>query len=123
MQNEFKGFQQLKVWTLSRKLKIDIRDLVLTFPSSEKYNLSDQLIRSSRSVCSCIAEGHGRFTYKDQLHFCIMARGSLIETYNHLIDAFDCGYLPIHKLKQFESQIQEIHRTLNGYINFLRNQS
>jgi four helix bundle protein len=94
--------------------------LTLSFPIEEKYRLSDQLIRSSRSIGSNIAEGHGRFTYKDQIKFCIQARGSLSETHNHLLDAFDSSYISGAQLKSFEQKIEELARLLNGYINWLR---
>jgi four helix bundle protein len=119
----YQGFTELEVWKKARALKIDIKTLADGFPAIEKYRLSDQLIRAVRSVGATIAEGHGRFTYKDQLHYCIMARGSLSETYHHLIDAFDCGYITEEELKNFKSKIEETERILNGYISFLRKNS
>jgi len=79
------GFEELEVWKKSRIFKNQIALLVKEFPGEEKYRLLDQLIRSSRSTNSLIAEGHGRYTYADQLHFCIQARGSLSESFNHLL--------------------------------------
>ena len=83
------SFTDLDVWKNARKLKIRIWSLVKTFPVDEKFRLTDQLIRSSRCICSVIAEGHGKFTYKDKINYCIIGRGSWSETRNHLIDAFD----------------------------------
>lgn len=117
---ENKGFTELEVWKKARVLKIETRILALTFPPDEKYQLSSQIIRSTRSICAAIAEGHGRFSYKDQLHFCIIARGSLSETYNHFLDAVDAGYITAEKLNYFKNQIDETGRLLNGYIKFLR---
>lgn len=114
------SFTELGVWKKARALKNDIAELIKEFPHEEKFRLLDQLIRSSRSINSNIAEGHGRYSYKDQLHFCIQARGSLSETMNHLIDAFDCKYIPEEKLLIFKSKIDEVERILNGYITFLR---
>ena len=74
----------------------------------------------SRSRGRRIAEGHGRFTYKDQLHFCIQSRGSLSETYNHLIDALDCTYINQEQLTYYKNKIDETERLLNGYIAYLR---
>ena len=82
--------------------------------------MADQLIRASRFINANIAEGHGRYTFKDQLHFFIQARGSISETYNHLIDAFDCNYITRDALAQLKIKIDEIERMLNGYITFLR---
>ena len=79
----YQGFEELEVWKKARLLKNDIFQLVKTFPSEEKFKLSDQVIRSSRSVNSQIAEGHGRRTNPDRLRFCVISRGSLSETLNH----------------------------------------
>jgi len=74
------GFAELEVWKKARILKNEIFELTKTFPSEEKYRMMGHLIRSSRAINGNIAEGHGRYTYKDQLHFCVQARGSLSET-------------------------------------------
>ena len=83
------GFEELFVWQKARVFKNDISVLVKVFPKEEKYRITDQIIRSTRSINALIAEGHGRFSYPDRIHFCIQARGSLSETVNHLIDAYD----------------------------------
>ena len=120
--NEIKHrpFTELDLWKSARIFKNEIKELTMLFPPEEKFRLTDQLIRSSRSINTNIAEGHGRFTYKDQLNFCIVSRGSLSETYNHLIDAFDCKYISNEKLDYFKGKIDEVERLLNGYISFLR---
>ena len=82
------SFTELEVWKKARVFKNEIQELANAFPSEEKFRLTDQIIRSTRGITATIAEGHGRYTFKDQLHFCIMARGSLSESLNHLIDAF-----------------------------------
>lgn len=78
------SFTELEVWKQSRKIRMWVTDLTKRFPGEEKYRLADQIIRSSRSVGNNIAEGHGRFHYQDNIRFCIMARGSLSETLDHL---------------------------------------
>lgn len=119
-QQSGRNFTALEVWKKMRLVKIAIEKTVKTFPREENFRLSDQLIRSARSVNSNIAEGHGRYTFPDQIHFCIIARGSLSETLNHLIDAFDCGYLTKETLISFRKMIQEVEKLLNGYINWLK---
>ena len=74
MNSENFGFEELELWKKVRGFKNDIRKLTLQFPQEEKFRLTDQLIRSSRSINSLITEGHGRFTYPDQIHYCIQAR-------------------------------------------------
>ena len=115
----YQSFEELEVWKKSRVLKNEIFELITVFPKEEKSRLIDQLIRSSRSISTQIAEGHGRRTFPDRLRFCIISRGSLSETLNHLIDAFDCLYITDEKMKYFRNKIDEVERLLNGYINFL----
>jgi four helix bundle protein len=123
METAHHKFYDLLVWKKARELKTEIWQLVKTFPPTEKYKLTDQLIRCSRSILATIAEGHGRFTFKDQIHFCIIARGSLSETYNHLIEAFDCGYISSDQLNIFKEKIEEVAKLLNGYIAYLRSKN
>jgi four helix bundle protein len=119
-ENAHRSFTELEVWKKGRILKNELRELTGSFPSEEKFRLTDQTIRSARSITATIAEGHGRYTFKDQVHFCIIARGSLSETYNHLIDAMDCNYITADQLKNFKIKIDEVERLLNGYISYLR---
>jgi len=121
MESKNQSFTELEVWKKARTLKNEIRELATKFPPEEKFRISDQLIRSSWSITANISEGHGRFTYKDQLHFCIQARGSLSETLNHLIDALDCHYISEEQFAYFKNMIDEVGRLLNGYITFLKN--
>jgi four helix bundle protein len=116
----YQDFTELEVWKKARILKNDIWKLAKTFPLEEKYRLLDQIVRSSRSVLSLIAEGHGRFTYKEQINYCVQARGSLSETYNHLIESLDCDYVTEEQLEKFRIQIEEVRGLLNGYISYLR---
>jgi four helix bundle protein len=105
----------------SPRFKNEIWDLVKSFPAVEKFRLCDQITRSSRSVKALIAEGHGRFTYPEQINFCVQARGSLSETMNHLLDAFDESYISEELLYDFRLKAKEVERILNGYILYLRN--
>lgn len=114
------GFEELELWKKARSFKIEIRKLSKTFPQQERFRLTDQIIRSSRSVNSLIAEGHGRFTYPDQIHYCIQARGSLTETVNHLTDALDEEYITNGQLNTLKTDAKEIERLINGYLIFLR---
>ncbi|HEY5772069.1 MAG TPA: four helix bundle protein [Chitinophagaceae bacterium] len=116
------GFEQLELWKKAREFKNEVAKEARTWPAEEKFKLIDQIIRSSRSINALLAEGHGRFTFADQLHFCIQARGSLSETINHLIDAFDENYIKEEMLNYLKTKGKEIERLLNGYIIYLRNQ-
>jgi len=114
------GFEELELWKKAREIKKEVSAEARKFPPEEKYRLTDQLIRSSMSVNALISEGHGRFTYADQLHYCVQARGSLAESINHLIDALDETYINLEKLNYYKLKGKEIEKLLNGYMNYLR---
>lgn len=114
------SFTDLEVYKECRQLRKKISELVKEcFPADEKYRLTDQVIRSSRRVTACIAEGHGRYHYKENVQYCRISRGSLSETLEHLITAFDENYITAEMLKDLKAQIDTGGRLLNGYINYL----
>ncbi len=115
----FQSFEELEVWKEARALKKSIRQLTDTFPPEEKYRLTDQIIRSSRSVGIQIAEGHGRQTNADEKRFCIIGRGSLSETLAHLIDAYDEAYITEETLNEYRLKVKTVERLLNGYMRWL----
>jgi four helix bundle protein len=115
------GLKRLKVWVRAKDFAHKIYEQVLPLlPSEEKWNLNQQLRRSSLSISANIAEGYGRFYYQDNVRFCYLARGSLEETLSHLVFAFESKYIPDILYKEFESEGEEIDKMLNGYIAFLK---
>lgn len=95
------------------------RRFVPNFPPGEKFRLSDQVIRSARSITANIAEGYGRFHYLDEAKFLSNSRGSLTETLDHLITANDDGYITDSELNEARLQIDETLRLLNGYRAYI----
>jgi len=117
-----KPFTDLECWKKSRELRNEISALTKTFRPDEKYRLSDQIIRSSRSIGNNIAEGHGRFHYIDSIKFFINARGSASETIDHLYVALDEGYIERETFDRLRELCESCSRLINGYINYLRQQ-
>ena len=115
------SFTELETWKYARKIRILISDLVKRFPIEEKHRLTDQIIRSSRSIGNNLAEGHGRFHYQDNIRFCIMARGSLTETLDHLIIALDERIITEEVLQSFQLEYESCLKLINGYIQYLKN--
>ncbi|MBU4373030.1 MAG: four helix bundle protein, partial [Euryarchaeota archaeon] len=60
---KYNDFRDLEVWQQCRDIRKKIWDLCKDFPNEEKFRLSDQMVRASRSATACIAEGYGRFHY------------------------------------------------------------
>lgn len=114
------SFTELEVWKQARNIRKNIRDLINRFPIEEKFRLTDQVIRSSRSVGNNIAEGHGRFHYQDNIRFCMIARGSLSETLDHLIIAYDECFISKEEFKLLKENIDLCTMKLNAYISHLK---
>ncbi len=116
------NFESLEAWKACRNLRLKVSTLVKSLPHEEKFRMSDQLIRASRSTTANIAEGHGRFHYQENIQFCRHAKGSLSEILDHLICAFDEKYISDEKLSEFRKDIELCIRILNGYISYLQKQ-
>ncbi len=116
-------FENLDVWQNARNMRNEISKIVKTFPKEEKYRLTDQMIRASRSITANLAEGYGRFHYKENIQFCRQARGSLFELIDHLTVAFDEGYVTQDEFKSLKNNCYKILKMLNSYIKYLKNQA
>ena len=97
------------------------RKLSKKFTSEEKFRLSDQMVRSSRSSAANIAEGHGRFHFQENIQFCRQSRGSLFELIDHIMVAQECGYIDSKEKEMLIGHIITAIRLLNGYIKYLNN--
>jgi len=116
------GFTDLDVYKTCRKFRIQISEWIkLYFPNDEKYQLKSQILNSSRSITANIAEGYGRYYYQDNVRFCRIAKGSLEETLEHLITAYDERYITLEILKEAKIHHENCIKLLNGYIRFLLN--
>ena len=113
-------FRDLEVWQRCRNIRKAVWDLCKTFPLEEKYRLSDQLIRASRSSTACIAEGYGRYHYQENIQFCRQSRGSLFELIDHILVAEECCYINENQTIDFVREIKTAIRILNGYIKYLK---
>lgn len=117
----YKGYKDLECYKQAGQLRIYISELVKKFPAHEKFLLTSQVIDSSRSVTRNMAEGYGRYTFKDTRNFFIIARGSVTETMEHLTTAFDEKYIMEDELKAGEAKCEHVFRLTNGYIKYFEN--
>jgi four helix bundle protein len=118
--SSLKSFEDLECWKAARELRIFVaQNIIPKFPADEKYALTSQLRRSSRSVSDNIAEGYGRFHYQENIQFCRIARGSLCESLNQVITARDENYIDEDLLQQFRERFERTKAIINGYINYL----
>ena len=111
------SFQKLKVWQESKHLVVDVYHLLDRFPKFENYALCDQIRRAIVSVPSNIAEGSGRVSLKEKIHFLEIAYGSLMETFNQLLIAIDLTYVTEESVEAIKSEIDNVAKMINGLHN------
>ncbi len=115
-----KDFKTLKVWQKANAFEQDIMELVKGFPSYEQYRLTDQLIRASRSIGANIAEGNTQLFIKRELFHANSALGSAGECRNHLLTAYQNGYINREQYDALDEKLIEIIKMLYGYIKRLK---
>ena len=115
---EYKGFRGLIVYQLSYRLAVEIFEITKSFPKEERYSLTDQIRRSSRSVASNIAEAWSRRRYpKSFVSKLIDSLGEADETTVWLDFAKDFKYLEDKKFNYFTLKYEEVCKMLNSMIN------
>ena len=116
-----KSLESLEAWRKSKEFSLRIyRDMLPFLPSEEKWNLDQQLRRSSLSIPANIAEGYGRFYYQDNVRFCYIARGSLEETLSHLVMCYELKYFSKTLFDSLEQDGEKLTQLINGYIGYLK---
>src|SRR6516225_242273 len=82
-----------ELYTIAREFRKRVYRLVKLLPPEEKFGLANQMRRAAVSVTNNIAEGHGRWHYQENIHFCQMARGSVDELIDDLNVCADEAYV------------------------------
>jgi four helix bundle protein len=113
-----RGYKDLFVYQKAYKLAMRIFEISKKFPREETYSLTDQIRRSSRSVCANIGEAYRKRIYPK--HFVSKlsdSDGECTETMIHLDFALDCGYLNTEEHAAIANGYAEVGRMLNGMMN------
>ena len=107
-------FFDLRVYKEAKDLVKEVYKLLSKFPKFEVYALGDQLRRAVVSVPSNIAEGSGRYSIKEKIHFIEIAYGSLTETLCQLDIAHDLEYITDEEFNNEQERINIIGKQLSG---------
>lgn len=108
------SFENLDAYKVARLLVRDVYRLQNKFPIEEKYALGDQIRRSSTSITSNIAEGSGRTSIKEKIHFIEIAFGSLMESFSQLQNAQDLGYIEESDVEALRPQFNHVAALLSN---------
>jgi four helix bundle protein len=108
------SFEKLNAYVEARKLVVEVYKIINRLPQHEKFALGAQLQRAIVSVPSNIAEGSGRISYKEKIHFLEISFGSLLESYCQLEIARDLEYISDTDLKEIKPQFFVVSRLINA---------
>src|SRR3954447_11670815 len=115
-----RSYRQLLVWQKAKALAVHLYHSTEPFPKTETYGLTSQIRRAGVSVVSNIAEGQGRLTSGEFMHFLGQARGSLLELDTQLAIAHDLTYLDAHQQETLALEIYQVLGLLSRLIESLR---
>lgn len=115
---ELKGHRDLKVFQLAYKLAMEIFNESKSFPKDERFSLTDQIRRSSRSVAANIAEGFRKRQYpKMFISKLADSDGEVAETQVWLDFAQDCGYMPNSRRDELIRGYEEVGKMLGTMMS------
>jgi len=104
-----RSFKDLIVWQKAMDLAMEIFTITKAFPAEEKYSLTDQIRRSSRSVPANISEAWRKRRYPAAFVSKLSdADGEAAETQTHIETAKRCGYVDLTTAQHLDSSYEEI---------------
>jgi four helix bundle protein len=106
------SYRDLVVWQKAMDLVVESYRATKTFPSEERFGLTNQIRRSAVSIPSNIAEGQGRAHTKEFLNHLSIAKGSLCELETQLEISFRVGFMPKSEQTPLMGLSDEIGRML-----------
>lgn len=112
-----RGFKDLKVYQLAYRLAMEIFEITKSFPKEERYALTDQSRRSSRSVAANIAEAFRKRQYPNAFISKLSdSDAEAAETLVWLDFAHDCGYLAPENRDALVVQYEEVGKMLGAMM-------
>ena len=116
VEHTVKSYRDLIAWQRARELVKEVYLLTATFPVGERFGLVSQMDRAAVSIPSNIAEGFGRATTQDYLHFLRIARGSAYELETQLVLAGDLCLCAGEDVLRTSGKLHEVIRVLQGLV-------
>lgn len=115
--------EELNIYKLADEISDSIWELADAWTYFQKDTIGKQLVRSADSISANIAEGYGRYFFKENRNFCYYSRGSLLETKNWLGKAHRRKIIKEEAYTDLISRLDGLHKSLNAYINYITTQS
>jgi four helix bundle protein len=112
--------EKLDVWKKSVDFVVNVYKATEQFPSDEKFGLTSQIRRASVSIPANIAEGAGRKSNKEFIHFLSIAQGSASEVSTEILIAHRLEYIDLERFTELNSDLDNIGRMITGLANHLK---
>nr|WP_294938144.1 four helix bundle protein [uncultured Flavobacterium sp.] len=112
------SFEKLEVWVEAKEFSKAIYLITSKFPDTEKFGLTSQLRRASISICSNIAVGSARKSFKEKAHFTTIAFGSAVEVLNQLIISSELKFISENEYLDLRKNLESITNKLNALRNY-----
>lgn len=107
---------ELEVYRLAMDIGERVWSEVGRWDFMAKDTIGKQLVRAADSIAANLAEGYGRFHYKENKQFGYYSRGSLFETKTWLVKAAQRNLITPQHHAVFENDLERLGRMLNAYI-------
>ena len=111
------SFETLEVYDKARELVKDVYIIQNKFPQEEHYALGDQVRRAAVSITANLAEGSGRKSLCEKIHFIEISFGSMLEVFCELQTACDLGYITEQQFDELRPQFTDVAKMLSGLRN------
>lgn len=116
---KFNDFRDMSVWQKAFVLLREVYKINKIFPPEERYALTDDLRRSGNSVVHNIAEGYGRYEYRDKSRLYKISRGSAYEAMSQILVAEAENYISSEKTEDMLGQYKKVIDELTALIRSL----
>ena len=111
--------EDLEIYILAQQIGEDVWQIVAKWEYFAKRTVGMQFVEAADSISSNIAEGYGRYFYKDRRVFCYYSRGSLLETKNWSAKALQRSLISQLEYDELIGKLLQLHHKLNSYIKKL----
>lgn len=115
----YNRIEDLEVYMLAEDLSNEIWDITTKWDFFAKDTVGKQVCRAVDSISANIAEGYGRFHFKENKNFCYYSRGSILETKSFLRKMKHRGLVTEDVYCYLFNKLEIIHLKLNAYIKYI----
>ena len=114
------SLEELEIYQLAREVGENVWNVVDKWKFFPKKTVGAQFVDAADSIAANIAEGYGRYFYKERRQFCYYSRGSLLETKTWATKAVDRKLISEVEFEALLRKLKALHLKLNDYIKKLR---